>query len=580
MRRKSVSCFLLIFSLVFAMFAMPTKDVSAADAVIRISIDGATSTVHPGKIRMIYPDGTDELSGDYGFSRTAEPGNYTFEALPNTGYYFDRWTTMEGSHTDNPFSIEHGNYDDEYTAVFKKLSSYQVKVTVTCNILGAGTITYMNGSTTTTSGSIHGAANKSSQIKLTAKANPGYRFVKWIGSGTSTNSTYTAAVNYSDVSYTAVFEKIQKSVKVSSNNTAAGKVSLTGNGVNESGITLDVKCAPGNYTLTATANSGYKFKYWDFGDGTETKSSFTFEHNDICDYDLKAVFEKENPTQPPTQPPTTNPTAPEYDDPVIEPDTHLTELFVDRLYTLVLCRTYDEDGLNYWTQELYQYKRTGGQVAMDFFMSPEMIDRKLSNETYVEILYATFFTRSAADDPSGYNYWLGQLNSGMSRQEVVQRFIDSQEWADTCNTFGILSGGIVKSEIAIPPTEATYAFVSRMYDVALERPYDEEGLNYWALALSNYDMTGEYVGAFFFLSDEMNGYNLSDSEYLTRLYQTFMGRPPETDGFNYWMGRLAGGMSRYELVYSFTRSPEFVDKCIKARIVPYGDLVPAQEAVG
>ena len=253
--------------------------------------------------------------------------------------------------------------------------------------------------------------------------------------------------------------------------------------------------------------------------------------------------------------------------------------FVERIYKFVLDREPEEEGAAFWTDELYAFRRTGAEVAQGFIFSPEFENRNTTNEEFVTILYKTFFGRDPEEE--GMNFWLTQLKSGtMDRVTVANGFIYSQEWADTCASYGIRSGGDLKPAGKISPTELTYAFVERMYTTALGRSYDEEGKQYWAGELANFNVTGEFVGAAFFLSDEMNGYNLSDSEYLTRLYQTFMGRPPETDGFNYWMGRLAGGMSRYELVYSFTRSPEFVDKCIKARIVPYGDLVPAQEAVG
>ena len=153
--------------------------------------------------------------------------------------------------------------------------------------------------------------------------------------------------------------------------------------------------------------------------------------------------------------------------------------------------------------------------------------------------------------------------------EVANGFIYSQEWADTCAEYGIRSGGTLKPQVDIEPTDLTYAFVERMYTTAFKRSSDVDGCNYWAEKLANYEMTGESVGAFFFLSDEMDSYGLSDEEFVTRLYKTFMNRDPETEGYNYWVGVLRSGASRSSVVYGFTRSQEFVDKCIEARIVPY-----------
>ena len=578
MRRKSITCMLLVLSLVLAIFAMPSTDVSAVgDRNILVQSNGSG-----GSFLFTTSEGT---GGPWTYANKTLPyGEYIeLEAIPKKGYRFVNWTDSEMTDVNNVLTFEGLYYDLKLYANFEPIPSSQKSIYINSNILGAGKVTLkINGKVHSTGKVLSAGASYGNTYSVSVEAAPGYVFTGWSGSSSSKN-TMISGYAYSDVTLTANFEKDYKKIVVNPNMSGAGTIKLTQDGSQiASGASISEACEAGTYSLTATANKDYNFLYWDVGDGQVKDNPYTFGHGTYVDYEIKAVFEKKSSTPPPTEKPVTPPptTAPEYDDPVVVGDDHLIREFVERLYTLVLCRTSDEGGMNFWTNELYTYKRTGGQVALDMFMSPEMTGRNLSDETYVEILYSTFFSRSAAEDPSGYNYWLGELRSGMSRQEVVQRFIDSQEWADTCNDFGILSGSLAKSEIAIPPTSATYDFVKRIYLDALGRPYDEEGLNYWALSLSNYEMTGEFVGAFFFLCDEMEGLGLSNDQYLTRLYETFMGREPEPEGYNYWMGRLNSGMSRTELVYSFTRSEEFVDKCIAARIVPYGDLGPTVEAMG
>ena len=157
----------------------------------------------------------------------------------------------------------------------------------------------------------------------------------------------------------------------------------------------------------------------------------------------------------------------------------------------------------------------------------------------------------------------------MDRVTVANGFIFSQEWADTCAEYGIRSGGEIKPTGVIAPTELTYAFVERMYTTAMGRTYDEEGRQYWASALANFEITGEQVGASFFLSQEMEDYKLSDKDFLNRLYATFMNREADEDGSTYWLGLMASGTPRADVVYGFTRSQEFTDKCVEARILPY-----------
>ena len=103
----------------------------------------------------------------------------------------------------------------------------------------------------------------------------------------------------------------------------------------------------------------------------------------------------------------------------------------------------------------------------------------------------------------------------------------------------------------------------------MRRDCDSEGREYWAELLSNFEMTGEQVGAFFFLSEEMQNYDLTNEQYLERLYATFMDREGDSEGLAFWLKSLNDGMSRADVVYGFTRSAEFTAKCIEARILPY-----------
>ena len=121
------------------------------------------------------------------------------------------------------------------------------------------------------------------------------------------------------------------------------------------------------------------------------------------------------------------------------------------------------------------------------------------------------------------------------------------------------------------PSKATIAFVERLYTKAFKRKAEAGGRDYWSKELASHRTTGEIAGAFFFVSDEMVSYKLSDSEYVNRLYATFMDRSADADGKKYWLNFLKQGHSRLEVVMGFTRSPEFITKCEDAGILPYRD---------
>ena len=109
--------------------------------------------------------------------------------------------------------------------------------------------------------------------------------------------------------------------------------------------------------------------------------------------------------------------------------------FIDRLYNVVLQRDADPTGREYWIGQLASGS-TGAGIARGFFFSREFLARQFSDEEYLEILYHTFFDR--ASDPTGRAYWLGRMNSGTSRSEVYDGFVNSVEWSNLCVRYGIV----------------------------------------------------------------------------------------------------------------------------------------------
>lgn len=117
-------------------------------------------------------------------------------------------------------------------------------------------------------------------------------------------------------------------------------------------------------------------------------------------------------------------------------NTGLT-MFVSRLYTKALGRPYDISGLNDWCSRILNGSWSLTDAATTgFFHSPEFLNKKLSNEEYVKVLYRTFLGREY--DKPGLNDWVNQLNSGQkSRDEVLRGFSGSREFADIMRQYGL-----------------------------------------------------------------------------------------------------------------------------------------------
>ena len=372
-------------------------------------------------------------------------------------------------------------------------------------------------------------------ITLTATPNEGYRFKEWqviSGYVTVTNNQFEVAD--ADVEIKAIFEKIPYLITVTTDGNGTASASVT------EGMTGTV------VTLTATPNSGYVFKEWQVISGgvTIVDNSFTIGESDV---EIKAIFEAAPTPEP-------GPATPE---PAKDPSF---EDFVERLYTVALGRASEAEGKAFWVDQVVNKGFTGADCARFFLLdAPEFLGRGLTDDEFVEILYLTFFDR--ASEPDGKAYWLGRLASGSPKADVVNDFIESTEWCNVCATYGVKSGAQWhKATIA---SKNAIKFATRLYTCCLGRDPEEDGLNYWSLALTNLEVSGYQAASLFFESPEFQGFNTSNEEYIKRLYTTFMDREADTDGFNYWLGLLNGGMSRSDALKTFAGCPEFQEICNK-----------------
>ncbi len=177
--------------------------------------------------------GTVTGSGTY-----AEGSNVTLTATPNAGYNVKRW--MEGNNqvagATTSYTIQ--NIQANHTVVAEFVQVYNISVSA-------------EGNGTVTGG---GQYNSGSSATVTATPASGNAFVNWTENGqqVSTSASYTFTVSGAR---TLVAHFVQQyNVALSANPTAGGTVSGAGN-----------FNAGSNVTISATANTGYRFVNWTEG---------------------------------------------------------------------------------------------------------------------------------------------------------------------------------------------------------------------------------------------------------------------------------------------------------------------------
>ncbi len=113
--------------------------------------------------------------------------------------------------------------------------------------------------------------------------------------------------------------------------------------------------------------------------------------------------------------------------------TDLNEARINRLYQAFFLRAPDASGLSYWAGQA----ETGvplETIAAAFAGSDEFQNQygQLSNQAFVSLVYSNVLNRAA--DADGLNYWSGQLNAGLDRGTVMVGFSESPEFIKTTGT--------------------------------------------------------------------------------------------------------------------------------------------------
>lgn len=227
--------------------------------------------------------------------------------------------------------------------------------------------------------------------------------------------------------------------------------------------------------------------------------------------------------------------------------------FVERMYTVALARSAEQDGLEYWANKLLSGENDGAGIAYGFLQSPEFINKKLADADYVKVLYATFFDRVPAAEE--ISYWAGELSSGKSREYVLAGFVNSNEFDSLCDSYGISRGFLRQDGNAI--NAGIGRFAERLYTRVLERAGEKEGIEYWSVQIADGACTPENAAKSFFASPEYLNKQTDNGQYINALYRTFMGREAEANGMAYWLEVLDNGAGRETILSGFAQSGEF-----------------------
>ena len=230
-------------------------------------------------------------------------------------------------------------------------------------------------------------------------------------------------------------------------------------------------------------------------------------------------------------------------------DQELDEHQVARLYVAAFGRNADSAGLI----QQYAGLRAGetlAQLGDGLVGSAEFAKRygALSDAEYVNALYRNVLGR--AGDASGVAFYNGALARGASRGTVLAAFADSDE-----------ERGRLNGNPNVAYAASAEAQVARIYDTALGRDADPAGFDSFTRAVIN-GATLRQVAVSFLASPEFAdryGAAPSNQALVDGLYRNTLQRAPDAAGEALYVRALAAGLSRADLLVSFSESQEHIN---------------------
>ncbi|MCG9480037.1 MAG: DUF4214 domain-containing protein [Actinomycetia bacterium] len=132
----------------------------------------------------------------------------------------------------------------------------------------------------------------------------------------------------------------------------------------------------------------------------------------------------------------------------------------------------------------------------------------------------------------------------------------------------LLLGSLGFATVEVKGADGVTGFVTRMYQVTLDRNPDPSGLASWEGGLRSGSLSGADVAKNFIFSEEFMAKNLNNEQFLQVMYRAFFDRAPDPGGFNGWMSELNSGKSREYVLAGFVNSQEFNQLCSDYGINP------------
>ena len=94
--------------------------------------------------------------------------------------------------------------------------------------------------------------------------------------------------------------------------------------------------------------------------------------------------------------------------------------------------------LNYYTQQILSRSKTPAQMAHDFAFSRDCVERNLTNQQFIVMLYHIYLGRETDPTPAEYNPWVIRLANGLTREQAAAEFAKTSEYYNYLKIMGLV----------------------------------------------------------------------------------------------------------------------------------------------
>ena len=202
--------------------------------------------------------------------------------------------------------------------------------------------------------------------------------------------------------------------------------------------------------------------------------------------------------------------------------------FISEVYRDLLGRQVDPDGLAHW-DALLAGGQTRQQIVLGIEQTPEYVDLTVNN------IYERYLHRDAGN--SGLQHFAALSFQGATDEQISAAVIGSDEY------FVTQGGG------------TNEGFVNAMYEYALGRPVDPEGLAFWLSQLAG-GMTRTQVAAQVLASPEYR------DDLVSQAYAQLLDRSADSGGLNGFVTFMDAGASDQQVYAGICGSPEYFNKTV------------------